>query len=834
MNIINKTVNSEYILYAGLECPTHSTVFKGLLDIRGWIVLDTTNYNEISILDPSFFIEIENKSLDKNLSDQSSGNFFRMTKGDQKSALYLKELAIVDRREIVLKNESIKRFWYSIKGELLDELEFTNKSFNLRICAQFNDIIAYSHIGNITYSYTHPDYSFGTEHDLPSKLYDNVLVSKFWSVSKVPCKLRGEIDLTLVNGSRIVYSELYQSAYSPDLANIWPSCVNSRNARTSTLVILPETDATHFSYSYDLFDDLSSQNTTIGRIFMGNAEYSPKQWEARLEKIGIKDNILSIEGILWSELAYTPHIFIASSTEFKCLTLNKQDSRVYTEWFSLPEDDSMLGSRCWKKNNRFRINFPSDILGEVPGQIKLWYSLDGSSFTAFADKFTSSINIFVNDSLSEIYDNNASRSQKIRRKFSRNRLIKSKNLSLEKFTSGEVCSPTPSKILVHFHNLSATEGAPRVLYNIVNQCLPRSTFCLSARDGDLKRHLSELGIKTLLNPNANIIEQTNDRYQIAFEDYLKKFRFEKPELLIANSIDSFIAVDVAWRMKLPCIWIIHESITPSSAYLTLDPWIRRRYIKSLLKSDKVVFVSKETRDVYRGLVSDDRAVVIKNGIDFEFFTSELSKYDRLQERSNLVSENFEITERDIVFLSVGTTTERKGQDRTLRELKLFSEKRPNINWKFLIVGGRDIPFLGNLMNLISEYKLQRNVFVIPETKDIHKYYALSDYFILNSREESSPLVILEAMAAKLPIFSTDVFGVKEILSHKKNAMIFNGEVAGDLANVVSESLSNPQILHLVKQRAFVDVQENHSLDNSMSLYWSLISGYLNKTNSNNI
>ena len=51
--------------------------------------------------------------------------------------------------------------------------------------------------------------------------------------------------------------------------------------------------------------------------------------------------------------------------------------------------------------------------------------------------------------------------------------------------------------------------------------------------------------------------------------------------------------------------------------------------------------------------------------------------------------------------------------------------------------------------------------MIPETGDTAVYWPAADVFCCTSRVESYPLVILEAMAAGLPIITTPVFGISE-------------------------------------------------------------------------
>ena len=100
-------------------------------------------------------------------------------------------------------------------------------------------------------------------------------------------------------------------------------------------------------------------------------------------------------------------------------------------------------------------------------------------------------------------------------------------------------------------------------------------------------------------------------------------------------------------------------------------------------------------------------------------------------------------------------------------LSLIAQKIKAQNLDILIVAiGRSGDYSLSLKQEIDEYKLQDCLLNLGQiaNKDIDKYYKVSDLFIMPSRGEGFPRVLLEAMACGCPTLAFDVGGVNNILS----------------------------------------------------------------------
>lgn len=112
------------------------------------------------------------------------------------------------------------------------------------------------------------------------------------------------------------------------------------------------------------------------------------------------------------------------------------------------------------------------------------------------------------------------------------------------------------------------------------------------------------------------------------------------------------------------------------------------------------------------------------------------------------------------FLTVGRFTPlHKGIDLLIEAFYLFAQK--DHDWMLDIVGeGKEEP---KYRALISKYELEDRITIHPFTNQIQDYYSNAQVYVLSSRWEGMPLVLVEAMSHGLPIVTSDLPVCEEIL-----------------------------------------------------------------------
>lgn len=156
------------------------------------------------------------------------------------------------------------------------------------------------------------------------------------------------------------------------------------------------------------------------------------------------------------------------------------------------------------------------------------------------------------------------------------------------------------------------------------------------------------------------------------------------------------------------------------------------------------------------------------------------------------------------FLYVGHLEWHKGVDILLHAFKDLSERQGFKNAHLHLVGS------GRMERWCKEFvhkrKLNKKVHFwgIQPQNVVFSFLKGCDVFILPSRHEAFPIVLLEAMAAEKPIISTNVGGVPEILKHGRNALLINPDHT-NLANAMQQLKEDMELMKILAENNKRDV-----------------------------
>ena len=141
------------------------------------------------------------------------------------------------------------------------------------------------------------------------------------------------------------------------------------------------------------------------------------------------------------------------------------------------------------------------------------------------------------------------------------------------------------------------------------------------------------------------------------------------------------------------------------------------------------------------------------------------------------------------FLAIGRfSPKHKGFDLLIKAFAKFAQT--NNDWTLEIVGEGEEEII--YRQLIIENKLEKRVKICPFTKDIQRHYAGASAYVLSSRWEGQPLVLVEAMAHGLPIVSSDLPVASELLEGRGCGMLFRCGDIDDMAMALSSMSSTTE------------------------------------------
>ena len=157
-------------------------------------------------------------------------------------------------------------------------------------------------------------------------------------------------------------------------------------------------------------------------------------------------------------------------------------------------------------------------------------------------------------------------------------------------------------------------------------------------------------------------------------------------------------------------------------------------------------------------------------------------------------------------------------------MKIFIGVRKQLPAKLLMIG--DGPERPAMEVLAKESGVQDDVRFVGKQEQMEEILLVSDLFLLPSEYESFGLAALEAMAAKVPVISSNAGGLPEInINGETGYMADIGDVT-TMTNSAIELLSNENLLAQLKQGAF-DHALRYDIHNIVPLYEKLYSRFCN-------
>jgi glycosyltransferase involved in cell wall biosynthesis len=143
-----------------------------------------------------------------------------------------------------------------------------------------------------------------------------------------------------------------------------------------------------------------------------------------------------------------------------------------------------------------------------------------------------------------------------------------------------------------------------------------------------------------------------------------------------------------------------------------------------------------------------------------------------------------------VILSVGRLSKEKDQASLVEAM---SELRGSFSPHLLILG--EGPERKTILERARALGLTNRVILMGQQDHIRAFYALADVVVISSRSEGSPNVLLEALAAGVPLVATAVGGIPEMVRDGEHALLVPHGDSIQMANAIARIFTETDVAH---------------------------------------
>ena len=333
----------------------------------------------------------------------------------------------------------------------------------------------------------------------------------------------------------------------------------------------------------------------------------------------------------------------------------------------------------------------------------------------------------------------------------------------------------PIKILYISSRGDAGAGGENYLLTLFRN-LDRKRFqpiVVLPSEGSLRKPLEDLGVEVIVVEAEhgwlkvdiawyNLIEGLQPRVKALVEIITKK----GINLVHTNSNRRFEGALAARLIGIPHLYLAHIQYEPDMPLYQRLPLSQASFSQLMGElSDQVVAVSNSVSDTLSAQVADDKLQVIHNGLELNLFDTALAN------RSTCLKEELKLPLDCLLITAVGRIVIDKGFDYFVEAARLVLQEHQN-SVHFIIAGGEEnLDFANQLKQKVIDYAISDNFHFLGFRVDIPDILAVSDIFVLSSRKEGHPYVMLEAMASECAVVAFNCAGVDETIEEGRSGFI---------------------------------------------------------------
>ena len=310
----------------------------------------------------------------------------------------------------------------------------------------------------------------------------------------------------------------------------------------------------------------------------------------------------------------------------------------------------------------------------------------------------------------------------------------------------------------------------------------------------------------------------------------KQIENDKPDIIHTIGLRSYQSI-VAWRaskkLKIPLVasdqggLTTHPFFNKSGLLLKILYRIQNFFIKKIIDDATAISAANEyEKEIFSNLNGRSKIEIIRNGVNLETLVSEID-----------FKEKYQINSRFILF--VGRFSKSKGIENLINALNIIKNEEKFLD-VHLVIMGVDFGYEQKMEELIKKFDLSENITVIknPPREDVISAYGESEFLILPSQWELSPLVPLESFAFKKPVISTRSHGIPFTVQDDKNGILVEPENSLQLADAIKKLFLDEDLRNRLGSCGYDFVHQECNCvsmaKNSLNLYEKVLKNNDNK------
>ncbi|BCX15614.1 MAG: hypothetical protein KatS3mg097_506 [Candidatus Parcubacteria bacterium] len=281
----------------------------------------------------------------------------------------------------------------------------------------------------------------------------------------------------------------------------------------------------------------------------------------------------------------------------------------------------------------------------------------------------------------------------------------------------------------------------------------------------------------------------------------KTITFLKPSIINTHgtraSVFLKLVLFLTLKKKFKFIYTLHGAHFVRRKFSVNFIFLIWELITNYLFVDYLICVGKDDYDLIKKLklINKNKLFLIENGINFE-------EYQNIEK--GYLRKNFNL-KNEIILTTICRLHYPKDLKTLINAVNLIKDE----NIVLFIVG--DGPDRNELEDLVRNLNLENKIKFLGFRKEIKEILQDTDIFILSTRWEGLPLVILEAWATKKPVIASDVHGIRGLIKNEESGILFKFGDLEDLKKKILLLIKNENLKFKIANNGYELVKKKYNI-----------------------